>query len=377
VPIDYSVPASPGWWLAKLYQDLAGRQERLEELHDYYCGKPEAPQSAPKGKTTAAPLRDQARSNFAALIVEAVNERMQPVGFRTGATSDDTGDAEAWKIWQANALDADAMLVHRASLAMGDAYVIVGPAMAPGDPPVITPEDPRQVITAQDPIKRRMSIAALKVYRDHVFSQDVAYLYLPGVVWRAVKTDAQRIAARATGPLAGWEWDGDPQPTGVAGVPVVRFANRMGLDGKSMGEFEDVIDILNRINTTTLERLVITRFQAFRQRAILGNLPETDADGNQMDYGPMFSAGPNTVWNISGDGTGQPQMWESAQSDITPVQTSVKADIQNVAAITRTPLFYLTPDAAAARLRARRWPVKGSCSRPRNGARRRASRGSR
>ena len=71
-------------------------------------------------------LRDTSRRRVDR-YVEETRERMKPVGFRMGADDTPGGDSEAWRIWQANHLDADSPLVHRASLAMGDAYVIVGP----------------------------------------------------------------------------------------------------------------------------------------------------------------------------------------------------------------------------------------------------------
>src|SRR5690606_20210495 len=39
------------------------------------------------------------------------------------------------------------------------------------------------------------------------------------------------------------------------------------------------------------------------------------------------------------------EIWESQQVDIGPILNSVRHDVQDLAAVTRTPLFYLTPDA--------------------------------
>jgi hypothetical protein len=39
-------------------------------------------------------------------------------------------------------------------------------------------------------------------------------------------------------------------------------------------------------------------------------------------------------------------MWESAQADLNGILQAVRHDVQDFAATTKTPLFYLTPDAA-------------------------------
>ena len=74
-----------------------------------------------------------------------------------------------------------------ASLALGLSYVIVGPVDPDLGVPLITPEDPREVVVETDPRQRRKVLAGLKVFRDDVEGVDKAYLYLPGEVHRAVR----------------------------------------------------------------------------------------------------------------------------------------------------------------------------------------------
>lgn len=338
--IDTEQPFSPGWWLERLLAQLAARQDRLNALDRYYRGDPDLPEGAQACREAYRQFQRKARTNFAGLVVEAVRERMNPTGFRTGAEDDELGDREAWRIWQANQLDADSALVHRASLSMGDSYVIVGGFDDDVGAPLITPEDPRQVVTAHDPRRKRRVVAAVKAYRDDDVGADVAYVYLPGEVWRAQRKTS------GVGTLtwdSSWEWFSDvPDVLPAEVVPVVRFANRADTFGCSMGEFEDVKDTLDRINHMLLQRLVIATTQAFRQRAIKGDLPTHDAQGNEVDYHGLFPASPGALWLLGADA----EMWESGQADITGILNAVRHDVQDLAAVTRTPLFYLTPDAA-------------------------------
>jgi hypothetical protein len=335
VPIDTTVPGSPGWWFSRLMRELGERRPRLDRLNRYYTGDPDLPEGAENCRPAYRQFQQRARVNFAELVVEAVRERMVPTGFRTGAKGDALGDDNAWRIWQANQLDADAMMVHRAMLSMGDAFVVVGPGP---NGPVITPEDPRQVWSVLDPVTRR-PLAAIKVATNEWETVDVAYLYLPGYVVRAARVHP--AGSHVPFDVGSWEWVGEVQPTGLPVVPVVRFANRRDLAGCSLGEFEDHMDTLDRINFVILQRLVITAVQAFKQRAVKGNLPVTDAAGNEIDYSSLFRADPGALWQLP-EGV---DIWESGQVDLGGILQAVRHDIQDLAAVTRTPLFYLTPDA--------------------------------
>lgn len=347
--VDTLPVGSPGWWLKRLGDRLLSRRDGYDLLDRYFTGEQAVPALA--GKATKQAFRDlmaMARTNYAELVVEAVRERMTPVGFRTGAGGDELGDKEAWSIWQANALDADSALVHRTSLSLGDAFVIVGAVDEEIGAPLITPEDPREVITEQDPRRRRRTLAALKLYHDDVQGEDVAFVYLPGQVYRFKR---ERVEVTATGerepiyPISaqGWSADGSldlPEPLEKL-VPVVEFANRATMFHGVAGEFEPHLGLLDRINFTILQRLEIATLQAFRQRAIKGVEP-TDENGEKIDFANIFTYDPGALWLLPETA----ELWESGQVDLGPIRQAIRDDVQDLAAVTRTPLFYLTPDAS-------------------------------
>jgi hypothetical protein len=339
--LDTVEPASPGWWAERLLRKLTERAPHYAMLDRYYRCQNGIPVYATRAVREAYQrLMEIARTNFAELVVEAPRERMEPVGFRTGAADDELGDREAWRIWQANELDADWALLARCQLAMGDAYAIVGGVDPDTAAPVISIEDPRQVVTESDPVRRRKTIAALKAYRDDVAGADVLYLYLPGRVYRAARAAPDAVAISS---VEGFEWEdpaGAPLPEAV--VPVVRFANNPDLlTGASFGEFEPHLSVLDRINFGVLQRLEIATMQAFRQRGIKG-VPDVDYDGEPIDYGDVFAADPGALWILPETA----EIWESGQVDLGPIRQAVRDDVMDLAAVTRTPLFYLTPDAA-------------------------------
>lgn len=341
MPID---PQSPdGRTFARLLKELGRRRPAYDLLEKHLYNQVEVPITATRAVREAYQrLRQVSRTNFAELIVEAVRERMMVVGFRTGAAGDEHGDAEAWRIWQANALDADSAIVHRDMLGLSDSYVIVGGVDPEIDAPLITIEDPREVITLHDPRRRRKVLAALKVMRDEDAALDVAYFFTPGYVTRLTRP-ASLVGVRAVAQYGpeGWELDGDPQRLPAPIVPVVRFANRPNRHGVSIGEFETHLSVLDRINYQVLQRVEVITMQAFRQRAVKG-LPTHDDSGNEIDYDDVFSADPGALWELPSTA----ELWESGVVDIGPIHTAHRDDVQDLAAGTRTPLFYLTPDAA-------------------------------
>lgn len=315
---------------ARLMSQLQDELPRLEELRRYAIGDAPLPEGA-EGMTAAYRMfQRKARTNFAQLAISAVRERMVIGGFRTGADGDENGDREVRRLWKANDLDVGAADAHDWMLTFGKAYAIVGPTNAFIQAPRVTVEHPMQMTALRDPMDRRRVVAAMKVYRDDVDELDWAYFYEPDRVVRYSKTSKN---SQSLVTLSGWELvDIQTNPLGV--VPVVVFENLGGL-----GEFETHTDILDRINHTVLQRLVITTTQAFKQRAIEGDLPEFDADGNAIDYNGLFQPGPGSLWLMPPGA----KIWESGQTEIQSILNAAKNDIQDFAAVTRTPLHYLTP----------------------------------
>jgi hypothetical protein len=143
--------------------------------------------------------------------------------------------------------------------------------------------------------------------------------------------------------VQGWEWDGAQPLPPLLGhrVPVVPFLNRPDSFGAPLGEFEPHLSLLDRIDHTILRRMEIANAQAFRSRAVLG-LPDADENGNEIDYDGLLAIDPGALWRLP-EGV---SLWESGQTDLGPIRQAIRDDVQDLAAVTRTPLHYLTPEAA-------------------------------
>ena len=296
---------TPELWLSRLITELGDRQERYQLLDRYHrsdAPMPPGPSNRKRQTTQSSfanydnkldpfeTLRRISRVNWADMIVEALIERMKVLGFSTGAAGNTDTDAKAWAFWQANDLDTSLPQLLRTKGALSEAYMIVGPVDNRINAPRITCEDPRQTITEHDPVDRRRVLAALKVYGDDVAGTDRAYLYLPdadggpALLYKAIR-DRAKGEKRLMYTADRWEWQ-EPELLPTVDVPVVWFPNRADLFGRTMGEFEHVLDDLNRIAMLVLHRMQIAMLPSGLSTAPSISLrpPNSESDPSGLLY---------------------------------------------------------------------------------------------
>ena len=313
-----------------LLKALARSQARLNLLERYYDGDAPLPEGAEGQSRAYRRFQRKARLNLAQLSVAAVRERMNIGGFRTGADDDENGDREARRLWKANHLDYLSADLHSLMLRFGTAYALVGYPDG-SDYPVVTVEDPRQMMARTSPTDPNTVLDAVKVFSEG--GTHYAYFYYPDFIEVYVKDGQANIYDPE-----GWQMvEGSTMPNPLGEVPVVKFTN-----ADERGEYEPYTDIIDRINHMTLQRLVIATTQAFRQRVLKGDFPTHDADGNEIDYNGIFESSAGSLWMIP-EGA---DVDELGQADIQGILQAVRADIQDFAAVTRTPMHYLTPEGA-------------------------------
>lgn len=352
------IPGTDEWWIIRLSEKLGQRLPRVRELEAWMEGMPPSI-ARPDDESNAGfeRIRRFARLNLAELIVNAPLYRMQPLAFKTASAGDENGDAEAAKYWKMNDMKVSSAKIIEWMLTFADSYASVG-LRNPADRssgPLIRPEHPAECITEEDPSNPGYALAALKIYRDDLTNSDVAVLYRENY-YRVLRHEGNSILPRKNQQRwkinpGSWTWDAPEvedseiletedgalvNPTYTKYPPIHLFQNRQG-----KGEFEKHLATLERINHTILQRMIIIAFQAFRQRGVKG-VPNTDKDGNEIDYTDIFQSDPGAVWILPETA----EFWESGQADIGPVLTAVKDDIIHLAVSSSTPLFSVVPDAA-------------------------------
>jgi hypothetical protein len=309
-----------------LLKRLKGRQAHYQLMERYYDGDAPLPESAEGQSRAYRRFQRKSRLNLAQLSVAAVRERMVIGGFRTGAEDDENGDREARRLWKANHLDYLSSDLHSFFLRFGSAYAIVGYPDG-SEFPVVTVEDPRQVMAYTDPVMPHRVVEAIKVFAEGGINY--FYCYRPELIQVFVK-DAEDNMFDPEGYMLSMEMENT-----IGEVPVVKFTN-----ADEKGEYEPYIDIIDRVNHMILQRLIIATTQAFRQRVLKGDFPTHDADGNEIDYNGIFESSAGSLWMIP-EGA---DVEELAQAEITGILQAVRADIQDFAAVTRTPMHYFIPE---------------------------------
>jgi hypothetical protein len=236
--------------------------------------------------------------NWPRLAVDAVADRLDVKGFRLPGT--DVGDAELWRIWQANGMDEQDMLSRLDYLVYGRTYKCVGANEDDPATPIITVESPRQIITTRDARTGKVA-AALRRYGaadtgdglSQIPQPAYATLYLPDhTVWLAWD---QRTA----------QWLVEARDDHLLGmVPVVptfrrrrtKLADYRRWQGTSA--MADVIPVTDAAARNITNAQVAQETHAVPQRGVLGASKGdfVDQNGKQLT---VWEAYFGAVWALS------------------------------------------------------------------------------
>lgn len=335
-------PGSPRWYLSRLTQRLLSRQFRYDRLERYAQGQHDLPNGDKRFVVALRELQRKCRTNYCELVVTAVTERMEVIGFQFGP--EQQVDEEAKAIWYYNDMEAQSEIIIKMAATFGDAYVMVTPPLLleddeedPEAEPVISAEDPRMCIVETDPRYINKTLAGLKMWQDDIsgtvrailYMKDKIYEYEGPAVTDVVGTDTTTLTHTLVGKsvAAGGFTLVNTYPNELGEIPLVRINWQPAFGTMGRAEFENVMDIQDRINHTILDRLVIAKAQAYNQRWMTGGT------GNEN-----FRPGSDMVWATQ-DAEANFGQFEAV--DLTQILEAVRDDVGDLAAVSRTPATYL------------------------------------
>lgn len=337
---------SPEWWLYRLYAQLDARRPNVDLFTAYYDGDHPLPWLAPQARDEFRRILRMTRANYCGLVIDAMTERANIEGFRLALGDDpadpdgdpdiDALDADTWRIWQANKLDAGFPQVLQVSGITGVGLLQVEPNPKDPSTPFVWTEHPSQAIVDYLPgTNRQVRAASLKVWIDDWTDTMCATVQSPSNVYKyQAKLNSSGTPEWSRRDVAGEQWAG----RNLAGeVTMVEIPNNPQMLTGGRSELFDVIDTQDRINKTIADRLITQDFGAFPQKWAKGWPTEDDA-GNPA---PSIDIGRNRI--VSTDATeaafGQ---WEAASLD--PYSAAKREDVKDIASRTRTPAQYLLGD---------------------------------
>lgn len=259
-----------------MHEQLVTERRRLDRIDRYLAGEQDKPYQPKSANDEYRKLAARSVSNLLPMVLSSQAQRLFIEGYRPGTpVLNEAGQAEptlAWRAWQANGMDRRQAAIFRAALAYGWSYAVV----TPGDPlPVMRGVGPRQMHAVYfDPAEDDFPEHALQVRR--TFTKDGKRAVS---VW--LYDDAQRWSVDLV--------EGRPEVIEVSahdlGVcPVVRFTDRMDLEGRAFGQVEPLIPMQDRINQTTFDLLLAQTYGAFKVRTVSGmELPQVDTSAEPTE----------------------------------------------------------------------------------------------
>jgi hypothetical protein len=218
---------------------------------------------------------------------------------------------------------------------MSEAYVIVGgvdPTSARRSSPPKTRARSSPIATRPPPQGRRRAQGVPRRRR----RRRPGLLYLPGSSGHKRRPRHSATVADVTG----WEWDRPTKGAAGAGRAVVPFPNRADMHGRRARRVRAAPPDPRPDQLHDPQPARDRHAAGVPQRAIKG-VPDKDADGNEIDYDDIFSADPGAMWLLPHRGAVGVRRRRPR-----PDPLAIRDDVQDLAAVTRTPLFYLTPDSA-------------------------------
>jgi hypothetical protein len=280
-----ALPDSDEEWLTYLAARHDAEIPQLEEFNRYYEGEQDLTYMHPEIYREVSDRIKPVIIGWPQLVVDAIEERLEPEGFRLPDESDE--DKDLWRVWQANNMDEQSQLGRVDALVMKRSYIAVGTNEKDKDTPLLTAESPLEMYADVDPRTRRERAALRRVIDDDSYAREAersATLYLPNsTIWYGYGAN-------------GWkEVDRDDHNLGQ--VPVVSVVNRGRLSsGRSRNrvetvrsrygrsELEQILPLSDAANKIATDMMLAAESEAIQVRGFFGISPEdlVDQDGNKL-----------------------------------------------------------------------------------------------
>lgn len=325
---------TPDQWRDHLLAELAKRRNAYARLRRYYDGVHLLPTAPDRATDKYRRLAELGVTNMCGLIVDTAVERLVPNGVRLSATAAD--DLAAWRdVWQTNGLDGVIPVGFEEALKVGLCPMLIWPETVDGETVVSwTIEDPDETIVAYEPGSRRKRAAALKSFKDDADGTEYATLWLPDAVHAWVKPEG----------ASGWVIDPDetksgPNPLGA--IPVLELASKRNVKNVPAPELStSVLRLQDRINKTMFDAVVGAEDGAFPQRVTIGIEVETNEAGDPIN---PLTPGPGKVFVLDAvegqEATAKIDQFDAY--DIAQLISLAEASIKQLAAVSRTSVFYV------------------------------------
>lgn len=335
--------------VALLEQELLNRSGQVDLNSRYYQGKQPLKYASDQFRKYHADRYVDFSDNWVAPVADAPVERLTVLGVK--GLGDEEPDAESWRVWQTNALDADSQLGFLGGVNASRAFVLVWGDPDDEETPEVTFEDASQCVVAYQPGSRRKRRAALKKWQDG--NCDYATLYLPEEVWkfeRPIMRQKTQLILLAAVDEEMKKWaprdleEPNPQPNPMNIVPMVELPNKPTLADEPISDITGVIAMQDAVNLLWAQLFTASDYASFPQRVVLGaerpTMPILDAQGQVVGQRPVDLAklAVDRVLFFTGKDAKIAE-WQAA--NLKAYTDVIEIAVGHIAAQTRTPQHYL------------------------------------
>lgn len=250
---------------------------------------------------------------FLQLVVTTVAQQLVAETFRSARSVD--MDAVVGP-WLRNRFHSRQRAVYRSSLAYGYSYATA----MPGDSgAVLRGRSPRDLYAVYgDVVEDEYPMYYLLAKGDHRYIVDEEAVYILGDEKGELTYLEERIH-------------------GVGVAPAVRYSNQIDLEGRTPGEVEPYVQVAERINKTTYDRMLIQHFNSWKVRT---------ATGLDMPTDPTDQARVKLLLRQNDILTGEAGVQFGTLDETSPdgLIKATDEDVKILAVVTQTPVHALTGD---------------------------------
>ena len=285
-------------------------------------------------------LARKAETNYLPLLVRTFRQALRVEGYLTRGPD----EQNPWRWWQSNRMDGRQVGLVDSTLKYGVAYARVAAGDMPDGSvgPVTRLFTPRTLTAVYaDPELDEWPLASVHVdgpNGEHLVLTDEDTEYRFSLT--AGSAYAGRTFASVSADLGSRSLDyveDRPHGAGLGYCPVVRYRDSLLLAGEEqLGVVEPLLVIQERIDETSFGQLVAQYFAAFKQRAVLGWVPESEAE--------ELKAGAARIWYLDVD-PAQVRIEELSETDLTRYIDSGKSARRDFASIGQIPVQSLGVDS--------------------------------
>lgn len=332
-----------------LEKELTNRCTSIDRFHGYYRGEQPLKFASDEFAKFHGDRYREFSDNWVQVVADSPVERLTAIGVKPAGA--DRSDTEAWRVWQANGLDADSQLGFQSAVIAGRSFALVWGDPDDDDTPVVTFEDATSCIVVYEPGSRRRRRAALRRWQDG--DAYVAVLYLPDEVWKFERPVERRAKSQdmEAADLELNDWaprdlaaEPNPQPNPMGRVPVVELLNRPMLVDDPVSDVSGVVAMQDAVNLLWAQLFTASDYASFPQRVVLGAerpmIPILNSAGEVVGEKPLDleKLMVNRIAFFTGENA---KIAEWTAANLNAYTDVIEVAVGHIAAQTRTPQHYL------------------------------------